>query len=93
MGLGSDPPGLWAHALAGRSARLQRFAAGLLAGLKDEAESQLGSAVREPVESVGNAVGCYGLLILMAGVVAMLVTFGLIAPEKNELNIEITALR
>jgi hypothetical protein len=47
--------------------------------------------VREQGESSGKAAGCYGLLIVMALVIAALVMFGLVAPEKNELNIAITS--
>jgi hypothetical protein len=47
--------------------------------------------VREPVEATGNAAGCYGLLIVIGLVAAVLTTLGLLSPEKNEINVEITA--
>jgi len=49
--------------------------------------------VREPVQSDGNAAGCYGLMIVFALVAAIIATFGLVAPEKNDLEIAITAER
>lgn len=39
----------------------------------------------------GNAAGCYGLLLLTALTVAILALFGASAPEKNDLDIEISA--
>ena len=87
------PPGLWATHLAGRPACLdescgssRRRKGWLHIGL-------LGVAVREPVESGGSAVGCYGLMIVFALVAAIIATFGLVAPEKNDLDIAITAER
>jgi hypothetical protein len=43
------------------------------------------------VEERRNAAGCYGLVICIVLVVAALAAIGMNAPEKNELNIEISA--
>lgn len=53
--------------------------------------SPVGVVVREPPEDRRNKAGCYGLLAVMALVAGLLATFGLAAPEKDELNIAITA--
>ena len=61
---------------------------------KDEAAYRPeGVAVREPVEGLGNTAGCYGLLIAIALVAALLATLGLVAPENDDLNVAITAER
>lgn len=47
--------------------------------------------MQEPAENRGNAAGCYGLMIGIALTVAVLVAFGFAAPEKDDLDIEISA--
>jgi len=46
--------------------------------------------VSEPVEHDRNVIGCYALMACVALIVAVVATIGMQAPEKNELNIEIT---
>lgn len=45
----------------------------------------------EPAENRSNAAGCYGLMIGIALILAVFVAFGFAAPEKNDLDIEISA--
>ena len=47
--------------------------------------------VREPADGRRNKAGCYGLLIMIALVAGLLATFGRVAPQKDELNIAVTA--
>ena len=49
--------------------------------------------MQEPRDSPGAAAGCYGLVIVVALVVAIFTALGSDAPEKNDLNIAITAER
>ena len=53
----------------------------------------VGVVVKEPAEDVRNKAGCYSLVVIMALVAGLLASFGLAAPEKDELNIAITADR
>jgi hypothetical protein len=59
--------------------------------LFNEPDVLLGVEVREPAENRGNVAGCYGLMIGIALTVAGLVALGFASPEKDDLDIEISA--
>ena len=89
---GRDPPGSRLPHCVGRPACVEDQVRALTRKVRLHV-GLVGVVVKEPAEDVRNKAGCYSLVVIMALIAGLLATFGLAAPEKDELNIAITADR